>query len=66
MAGNLVAFACKISFQKGFEGFVSFMAKTQLIEHYQKTLSAVHIGGQLLIINTMAANILIDKYFKNE
>jgi hypothetical protein len=26
--GNLVAFACKLSFQRGFEGYLSFLAKT--------------------------------------
>lgn len=66
VAENLVAFACKISFQNGFEGYVSFTAKTKLIEHYQKSLNAITFGGQLMIINTLAANILIDKYFKNE
>ncbi len=65
VAGNLVAYACKISFQHGFSGYVSFTAKTRLIEHYQKTLNAITFGGQLMIINTLAANILIDKYFKN-
>jgi hypothetical protein len=35
VAGNLVAYACKLSFQKGFQGFVAFTAKTQLIEHYE-------------------------------
>ena len=38
VAGNLVAYACKISFQKGFEGYVSFTAKSKLIMHYEKTL----------------------------
>ena len=33
VAGNLVAYACKISFQKGFEGYVAFTAKTNLIKH---------------------------------
>ncbi len=65
VAGNLVAYACKISFQYGFDGYVSFTAKTRLIEHYQKTLNATTFGGQLMIINTLAANILVDKYFKN-
>jgi hypothetical protein len=64
-AGNLVAYACKVSFQHGFDGYVSFTAKTKLIEHYQKTLGAQHYGGQLMVINTLAANNLIDKYFKN-
>jgi len=65
VAGNLVAYACKISFQHGFDGYVSFTAKTRLVKHYQKTLNAITFGGQLMIINTLAANILVDKYFKN-
>ena len=36
VAGNLVAYACKTSFQHGFEGYVSFTAKTKLVEHYKK------------------------------
>ena len=63
--GNLVAFICRISFHRGFEGYVSFTAKTQLIEHYEKTLGAICAGGQLMVINTDAALKLIDKYFKN-
>lgn len=62
--GNLVAFACKVSFQYGFEGFVAFTAKTQLIHHYEKTLGAYHFGNQLMIIQTNIAQQLIDKYFK--
>lgn len=65
VAGNLVAYACKISFQHGFDGYVSFTSKTKLIDHYSKTLGAVQFGGQLMVINTIAATILIDKYFKN-
>lgn len=64
--GNLVAFACRLSFQRGFEGNVSFISKTQLIDHYIKTLSAVHVGGRIMIIETQAALRLIDKYFKNQ
>lgn len=63
--GNLVAFACKVSFQHGFEGFISFTAKTKLIEHYEKSLGAYHFGNQLMIIHTKAAEYLIDKYFKS-
>lgn len=63
--GNLVAFACKISFHRGFEGYVSFRAKTQLIGHYEKTLGAINVGGHLMIINKESALRLIDKYFKN-
>jgi hypothetical protein len=61
--GNLVAFACKLSFQRGFEGYLSFLSKTNLIKHYEKTLGAIHVGGLLMIINTNAALKLINKYF---
>lgn len=65
VAGNLVAYACKVSFNNGFDGYLSFTAKTKLIDHYIKTLQAYHFGGHLMIINTIAANKLIDKYFKS-
>ncbi len=66
VAGNLVAYACKVSFQNGFDGYLSFTAKTKLIDHYVKTLGAYHFGGHLMIINTIAANKLIDQYFKSK
>lgn len=65
VAGNLVAYACKVSFQKGFGGFVAFDAKTRLIQHYEKTLGAYHFSRQRMIIPTEPAQILIDKYFKS-
>ena len=42
VAGNLVAFACRLSFQRGSDGFVSFHSKTNLIDHYVKSLNAIH------------------------
>ena len=63
--GNLVAFACKLSFQRGHEGNVSFVSKTLLIEHYEKTLGAFHFGGRVMIIETQSALKLINKYFKD-
>lgn len=64
--GNLVAFACKLSFQRGHEGNVAFISKTQLIDHYIETLGAIHFGGRLMIIETSAALKLINKYFQNQ
>jgi hypothetical protein len=64
--GNLVAFACRLSFQRGFEGNVSFISKTQLVDHYVKTLGAIHFGGRIMIIENTAALKLINKYFKNQ
>lgn len=61
--GNLVAFACKLSFQRGHEGNVSFFSKTQLVQHYIDSLGAMHVGGRIMIIDTIAALKLIDKYF---
>ena len=63
VAGNLVAFACKLSFQRGHEGNVSFISKSQLIEHYEKTLGAFHFGGRIMIIEPQSALKLINKYF---
>lgn len=64
VAGNLVAFACKLSFEKGYAGVVSFIAKTQLIQHYEQTLGAKLFGGNRMFIDTKEALTLITQYFK--
>ena len=63
--GNLVAFACKLSFQRGHEGNVAFISKTQLIDHYVESLGAIHFVGRLMIIDTSAALKLMNRYFSN-
>lgn len=63
VSGNLIAYACQLSFQRGHEGNVSFIAKTQLIEHYSQSLGAIHIGNQRMIIMRETALKLIEKYF---
>jgi len=65
VSGNLVAFACKVSFQKGFDGFVAFTAKTNLIRHYEESLGAFHFKNQRMIIETEASKKLVKKYFKS-
>jgi hypothetical protein len=64
VGGNLFAFACKTAFDLGFEGFVSFDAKTRLIKHYEKTLFAKRISYQRMIIDTSGATKLVNAYFK--
>ena len=64
VGGSLFAFACKISWDKGNEGFVSFRAKTKLIDHYGKVLGAVHIGNHNMIIYPQEALSLIKHYYK--
>ena len=65
VAGNLFAFSCKISFEKGYEGFVVFYSKTKLIKHYSETLGAIPSGGLKMIIFPDKANKLLQKYFNN-
>jgi hypothetical protein len=65
VSGNLVAFACKVSFQKGYDGFVAFTAKTDLIKHYEESLGAFHFKNQRMIIETEASLKLVQKYFKS-
>jgi hypothetical protein len=64
VAGNLVAFACKMSFEKGYDGFIAFDSKTALIKHYEQTLGATHFRGQRMFIKTHAAQILVNAYFR--
>lgn len=64
--GNLVAFACRLSFQRGHDGNIAFISKTKLIDHYRESLGAIHFGGRLMVIETKVALQLIDKYFPNK
>jgi hypothetical protein len=62
--GNLFAFTCKKSLDAGYQGFVSFLSKTKLIEHYEKSLDATHVGGHKMVIFPQAALKLIQKYYQ--
>ncbi len=63
-AGNLFAFACLRSHEKGYGGYTSFEAKTALIAHYQKTLGARRIGNSIrMYIDETRALQLIQTYF---
>lgn len=64
VAGNLIAFVCKKSWDRKYEGFISFISKTRLIEYYEKTLDAIHIGNHKMVIFPKDALKLIRKYFK--
>jgi len=45
---------------------VSFTSKTELIDHYENTLGALHVGGHKMIIFPYAALKLIRKYYNFE
>jgi len=61
--GNLVAFACKLSIDKGYEGFVSFESKTKLINHYRQSLGARILFGNIMVIDNSTAIKLVNQYF---
>ncbi len=64
--GNLFALACQESLRQGFEGSLSFDAKTELISHYSESLGAIQVGTrQRMIITPAAAQRLIARYFKD-
>jgi hypothetical protein len=66
IAGNLFAHACMESFNSGFEGVVSFYAKTNLIDHYSVTLGAFHFANNKMVILEKNAYLLVCKYFAHE
>jgi hypothetical protein len=63
VGANLVAYACQLSFDKGYLGYVSFLPKSNLVEHYTQTLGAKSLGNQRMMIDTIGAKRLVDAYF---
>lgn len=63
VAGNLIAFACQISFKKGFDGFVSLIPKTELISHY---IEKYHFKpmGKNLVLEKDTSKALITEYIE--
>lgn len=61
IAGCLIAYACRIAFSKGYDGFVSLVPKTELIKHYQEAYGFQQIGRQLALLDEPSKK-LIDKY----
>lgn len=53
--GNLVTFACKLSIEMGYEGFVSFESKTKLIDHYKESLGVYVLFNNILAIDSKGA-----------
>jgi hypothetical protein len=64
VAGNLVAYACKLAFEAGHDGNVGFVSKTDLIAHYTAMLGARLLIGQRMAIDTPQAHSLVNCYFK--
>ena len=65
VAGCLIAYACNLSFEKGYQGFVSLVPKSVLIHHYVEKYGFKQFGRQLAL-DYYEAVALINKYLKNE
>lgn len=65
VCANMVAFACKVSFDLKFDGFVGFLAKSALIGHYKNTIGATQVFNTTrMIIYPDAARVLVNSYYK--
>ncbi|MEZ4847150.1 MAG: hypothetical protein R3B93_00665 [Bacteroidia bacterium] len=65
IAGCLLAFACRESFERGkegYHGFLSFDSKTALIELYQKKYGASLALGNKMFFDPGAGKRLMKKY----
>jgi hypothetical protein len=65
VAGCLIAFACKKSFELGrgnYLGFLSFDSKTELISLYEEKYGAILAMGQKMFIDPGQGRKLMEKY----
>jgi hypothetical protein len=51
------------SFELGYDGIVSFVSKTKLVDHYIEALGATQLSGNKLYIGTENAQKLVKRYF---
>ncbi len=58
----MVALCCKISFDLGFDGYITFEAKNRLMPYYMR-FGAIKTGGLRMAIETKEAKKIVDLYF---
>lgn len=67
VGSNLIAYAIKRSFELGYEGAISFIAKSNLIKFYEQKLGAQRVGNShLMIIQGEASKKLHQYYFEEQ
>ena len=64
VGAHLFAIACQVSFDAGYDGFVAFTSKSDLVEYYKEKLNAGVFRGRRMYIDEEAARILLDKYMR--
>lgn len=57
--GCLIAFACRMAFEKGYDGFVSLIPKTKLIDYYRNKFGFFSVGTHMAVFNASAQEIII-------
>jgi len=57
--GCLIAFACRIAFEKGYDGFVSLIPKTKLIDYYRNKFGFFPAGTHLVVFDATAQEIIL-------
>ena len=65
VAGVLIAYACKLSFEygkKNYEGYVVFDSKTVLIDYYKKKYGATFVFGQRMFFLPETGKKLMKQY----
>ncbi len=60
--GCLIAYVCRLSYKKGYGGFVSLVPKTQLIDYYINNYGFIRVGTHLAVFDELSEK-LINKYF---
>jgi GNAT superfamily N-acetyltransferase len=66
VAGKLLAYVARDSFDQGFEGFVVLEPKTLLYEYYIEKYGAKPLPGRRLHFDTEASQALIERYLSDE
>jgi len=62
--GCLIGYVCEISFKQGYDGFVSLLSKTRLVDYYHDKFGFVHMGNYMVVFLELSQAI-ITKYLKN-
>jgi hypothetical protein len=65
IAGCLLVFSCEIAFLRGYDGFLSLVPKTLLLDLYQNKYGFRQFG-RLLAVEGKSSRALIGKYLADE
>lgn len=64
VGAHLFSIASRLSFDLGYDGYVTFTSKTDLIQHYIDELHAEVLFGSNMQLNTEASKRLVEIYDK--